>query len=327
MTKLVHCQNKVEWDEYILEHEGHPFQLWGWGALKTAHGWTADRLLFYDEQDEIVGAVQLLVKRLPFNSIAYVPRGPVVENGQRDDLLSELGRYVKSNYHSIALSIEPDSIEFAIPKGWVASSNQILPSNTILLDLTKSESDLLAVMAKKTRQYIRKSAAEKAIIKRITDREELTKCLTLYRETSKRAGFALHDDSYYYDVFDKLGEHSQLFASYIGDEPAAFLWLAISASTAYELYGGMSEMGQELRLNYALKWHVIRKCIEWELTRYDFGGLIEGGVTTFKLGWTDQPVDLAGTFDLPLSIFYKPYRVTLPKLKTISRSFKAVFKH
>jgi peptidoglycan pentaglycine glycine transferase (the first glycine) len=105
-----------------------------------------------------------------------------------------------------------------------------------------------------------------------------------------------------------MADFSQLFASYVDGEPVAFLWLAISADSALELYGGMNDKGQELRVNYALKWHAIRKCKEWGLTRYDFGGLLEGGVTTFKMGWAVGETDLAGTFDKPLSVNYSTWQ-------------------
>src|SRR5690606_304455 len=132
-------------------------------------------------------------------------------------------------------------------------------------DLTKHESELLAVMAKKTRQYIRKSAAENIVIKTVKNKQQLAKCLDMYHATAKRARFDLHNDDYYYDVFDKLGDHTVIFAAYSNDEPIAFLWLAVSADTSYELYGAMSEQGQQLRANYALKWHAIRKIKEWGL--------------------------------------------------------------
>jgi lipid II:glycine glycyltransferase (peptidoglycan interpeptide bridge formation enzyme) len=150
--------------------------------------------------------------------------------------------------------------------------------------------------------------------------------LAIYHTTAKRAKFNLHDDSYYHDVFNRLGDNSQLFAAFDGDHPIAFLWLAISAETAFELYGGMDEKGQNLRANFAIKWHAIRKCKEWQLSRYDFGGLIDGGVSTFKLGWASEQTKLAGTFDLPLSASYAIWSSALPFGKRTVRGIKSVFK-
>lgn len=322
------CQNKREWDDYILEHGGHPLQLWGWGDLKAAHGWKAYRLFLHDDEEMVIGAAQLLIRRLPWplKSMAYVPRGPIIGEDSRAELLTELAEYVKYTHHSVVVTIEPDSEQYVVPQGWVPSANHILPARTIILDLTRPEAELLNDMAKKTRQYIRKSAAETMTIKMVRSKAELDKCLAVYRETAKRADFPLHSKQYYHDVFDKLGDHSPVFAAYVDDQPIAFLWLAISADTAYELYGGMNELGQQLRANYALKWHAIRKCKEWELSRYDFGGLLDGGVTTFKRGWAENEIELAGTFDHPLSVFYGVWSKALPTVKKAVRKVKGLFK-
>lgn len=327
MTSLKQCENRVEWDDYIFDNDGNPLQLWGWGELKVSNGWKADRLFFYADDGKIVGAVQVLIKPLPlpFRSLAYVPRGPVVDEDKREALLDELSAYVKRVYKSVAISIEPDSEDFTAPNGWIAGKNHILPKRTIILDLSLHEAEILSNMSKKTRQYIRKSAAEKLVIRRVTTKEQLGKCLEIYHQTAKRAGFALHSDQYYYDAFDKLRDCSQIFASCEGDQPVAFLWIVVSASTSYELYGGMNDTGHDLRANYNLKWHAIRKCKGWGIKRYDFGGLLGGGVSTFKLAWAKEPTELAGTFDKPLSKAYSLWSSALPSAKKVLRAIKRPF--
>jgi len=326
MIELQKCTDKEQWDEYVLEHGGHPLQLWGWGQVKAAHGWTAERVFAYDpdKNDVIVGAAQVLIRKLPlpFRSFAYIPRGPIVEELFRNEFLEGLANLVKRDYRSVALSIEPNTFEFDAPEGWKKSENKILSPHTILLDLKKTESDLLADMVKKTRQYIRKSAAEGITIKQVRTRDELEECLHIYRQTAERAKFNLHTNQYYLDVFNLLGDHSPIFAAYLEGKPIAFLWMAISADTAYELYGGMNEDGQLLRANYALKWHVIRKVKEWGLKQYDFGGLVVGGVSIFKQGWSSEETSFAGTYDKGLSPLYAAWSKGLPKAKAIVQKLR-----
>lgn len=321
MIELQKCSDKDQWDEYILEHGGHPLQLWGWGQVKSGHGWIAERVFAIDadKDDMIVGAAQILVRRLPlpFRSFAYIPRGPIMTASIQDEFLESLSTLVKRDYRSVVLSIEPDNLEFIAPVGWKKTQNKILSPETILLNLQKSESDLLADMVKKTRQYIRKSAAEGITIKQVRTRDELEDCLHIYRQTAHRAKFNLHQNQYYLDVFNLMGDHSPVFAAYLDDKPIAFLWMGISADTAYEMYGGMNEDGQRLRANYALKWHVIRKTKEWGLSKYDFGGLVVGGVSLFKQGWCSVETTFVGTFDKPLSPLYVAWNKGLPKAKAL----------
>lgn len=320
MNEIIECKDEDVWNNYVLDNGGNPLQLWGWGELKANYGWQVDRQILLDEDGHFLAGAQLLIRHLPwpFRSLVYIPRGPVGESDSAR-FLDQLTSYVKQKYRPLVLSIEPDAMRFDVPEGWRQSASKILPDETIMLDLERDEADLLADMSKKTRQYIRKSSADGLTIKRVASREAFVSCLDIYHQTSSRANFPIHSDEYYYDVHKKLGENSQIFVAYKDKKPVAFLWLAISADVAYELYGGMDDTGRELRSNYALKWQAIKKCQEWGIGRYDFGGLIDGGVSTFKLGWASRPTKMAGTFDLPLSAFYGLWYKFLPLIKKLNR--------
>jgi peptidoglycan pentaglycine glycine transferase (the first glycine) len=325
MISLQTSTDREEWDDYVLENEGHPLQLWGWGEVKAAHGWQVDRVFAYDLDNQPIGAAQLLIRKLPwpFYSLVYIPRGPVVGAGQASDLLEALGNYAKSRYHAVVLTIEPDLTDLPqLPNGWRQSENTILIPRTLILDLTKSEDDLLSVMSKKTRQYIRKSSGEDITIKQVKSADDLAACLAIYSETADRAGFAIHGDDYYFDIFADLGDASPVFAVYEGETIVAFLWLAISAHTAFELYGGQNDRGQELRANYALKWHAITKTREWGIERYDMNGLLNDGISTFKQSFADHEDMLVGTYDRPLSPLYYVWTKALPAGKKLIRTIK-----
>jgi peptidoglycan pentaglycine glycine transferase (the first glycine) len=325
MISLQTCTDQIEWDDYVHEHGGHPLQLWGWGDVKAAHGWQVERVLAYDLDKQPIGAAQLLIRKLPwpFRALVYIPRGPVGEEGQSADLLRALSNYAKSRYHAVALTIEPDWTELPpLPQGWKQAENTILIPRTLILDLTKSTDDLLSVMSKKTRQYIRKSSSEDVTIKQVKSANDLAACLAIYHETADRAGFAIHGDEYYFDIFADLGDASPVFATYEGDTIVAFLWLAISAQTAFELYGGQSDRGQELRANYALKWHAITKTQEWGIERYDMNGLLNDGISTFKQSFADHEDMLVGTYDKPLSPLYSVWTKALPAGKKLLRTLK-----
>lgn len=319
------CTEQALWDEIVHDLEGHPLQLWGWGEVKSAHNWTAHRILFIDEDDGVVGAAQVLVRTLPrpFRRLCYIPRGPVWHAGQEASLLVALVAYVKQHLPGVVLTIEPDDEKMPRTSGWQKSNNTILIPRTIILDLNKGEPQLLDAMTKKTRQYIRKSEREDIDFRRVKSREQLDKCLSIYKDTAKRAGFELHGDDYYHDIHEMMGDSSVIFAAYEHGEPIAFLWLAVSSKTVFELYGGMNARGQDLRANYALKWHAITRCKEWGTDRYDMNGLLNDGVSTFKQGFADHEDMLAGTYDYPLSPLYTTWTKGLPLAKKAVRKLKS----
>jgi lipid II:glycine glycyltransferase (peptidoglycan interpeptide bridge formation enzyme) len=324
MITVESCETQSEWDGEVCERGGHPLQLWGWGEVKAGHNWRVNRV-FVRQDGETIGLAQLLIRPLPkpFGPLVYVPRGPVCDEQSRGVVLEALSGYAKQTYKAVAITVEPDWSEAVSIKGWQKSDNTILIPRTLILDLAKPEDELLGHMTKKTRQYIRKSGSEAIEIRKVK-REELPDCLEIYKQTAKRAGFALHDDQYYYDIFDKLGEYSLVFAAFSNNKPIVFLWLVVSEKTAFELYGGMDDEGQQLRANYALKWHAVTATKKWGIERYDMNGLLNDGVGTFKQGFADHEDMLAGTYDKPLSPLYAVWSRGLPLARQVVRKIKSL---
>ena len=320
---IIQCENKQQWDDIVCDNGGHPLQLWGWGDMKGAHNWQPYRLL-YEQSGVVNGGVQVLVRRLPgpFKALTYLPRGPFGTLATSVQGMRELVEWVKSSIGGTLITAEPDMTAVEWGSGWRTSANTILIPRTLILDLNKTEEELLAAMTKKTRQYIRKSERDGVVIRQVKSREDLTEVLAVYKDTAKRARFALHDDAYYYDLFDMLSDSNLILGAYYENKLVSFVWNVISTATAFELYGGMSEQGQGLRANYALKWHAITKCKAWGIGRYDMNGLLNDGVSTFKEGFSDHEDMLAGTYDYPLSPLYAAWAKGLPAGKKIIRAIK-----
>lgn len=323
MVTIRQCGDREEWNDYVIDTGGHPLQLWGWGEVKAKHNWRVDRVLV-EQEGVVIGAAQLLIRPLPFlfRALTYIPRGPVTTEEHREVVLDALSSYAKTTYQPVALTIEPDWKEMSEVKGWKRSLNTILIPRTLILDLTQSEETLLGDMAKKTRQYIRKSASEGVVVRRAKTRDDIAACLEIYKQTAERAGFALHGDDYYYDIFEDLKDFSPVFVAEHDHKIVAFLWPIISQDVAFELYGGMNDQGQALRANYTLKWSVVRQMKEWGITRYDMNGLLNDGVSTFKQSFARHEDMLAGTYDRPLSPLYTVWTKGLPFAKRMIRKLK-----
>ncbi|WP_285728164.1 lipid II:glycine glycyltransferase FemX [Psychromicrobium xiongbiense] len=329
------CTDPSAWDAVVNAQSGHPMQLWGWGESKAQHGWAAERYLVSAEDSDagVVGSGQVLYRRLPFpfRSLAYIPRGSQALPGTSTaEVLSAIEREVRKR-KPVVLTIEPDWDETdprtaeLVGSGWRPAATQILIPRTLILDLSRSEDELLAAMTKKTRQYIRKSAREDLTFRQLVA-AEIPQALAVYRLTAERARFGIHSDTYYQDIFTNLGEGSPVFGAFQGEELVAFLWLAVSEATAFELYGGMNDAGSALRANYALKWTAITAMKERGVARYDFNGLLNDGVSQFKFGFASHEDLLAGSWDKPLSLLYPVFAQALPTARKVLRKVKAALK-
>ncbi|WP_369373730.1 lipid II:glycine glycyltransferase FemX [Promicromonospora sp. Populi] len=335
------------WDREVLALGGHPLQLWGWGEVKAAGSWRAHRLRV-TEDGSTVGLAQLLVRPLPaqFKALSYVPRGPVVahhegktaqavfgvgDTATRNAVTNAVVEWARENVGGVGITIEPDW-----PVGTTVTledkrlaPNPILYPSTLILDLLKSEDELMSVMSKKTRQYIRKSQREDLDFREVTLPEELDACLEIYRQTAERAGFGLHSDDYYRLVKSALGPASPVYAAFARsveggphDRPVSFVWFAASSTTSFELYGGMNDDGMNLRANYGLKWYAITRMKERGVVRYDVNGLLNDGISNFKRGFADHEDELVGSIDVPFSRWYSTWNQALPAAKKVVRKLR-----
>ncbi|MFT3943081.1 MAG: peptidoglycan bridge formation glycyltransferase FemA/FemB family protein [Ancrocorticia sp.] len=306
--------SKPEWDEFVDEVKGNPLQLWAWGEVKRLHGWHVERV-FVRDGGVVVGGAQILYRPLPFpfRSFAYVPRGPLVKDSRISlaDLMDVLAAHVKKTRKSVVLTVEPEVMDVPLPQGWQQSENTVLSPETVYLDLSHSEEELKRDMNKSTRRAIKKST-EALNIRRATTREDLQICLDILHEASERAGFNLHSDKYYIDIFEQFGDNAAVFIAEYEGEPVAFDWLATSSGCTYDLYGSANTMGRKLRANYGITWHSIAYSQEKGIAYFDFGGMVEGGVSTFKNHWTKSPTVFVGTWDKPLSPLYVVWSKGLP---------------
>lgn len=301
--RIEKCDGKVQWDEFILEHGGHPMQLWGWGDIRSELGWQVDRI-FIIENDLQIGAAQLLVKRLvrPFGLCVYIPRGPLVV-GDTSGVYEQLISYVKASYHGVALIVEPMGDVEPIGGGWQESDNHALPPRTLVFDLSKADGVLLAEMDSTTRDHIRSAGQANLHIKKIGNPTDIAACYKLYRDAAGKRGQKIYKERYFQNLYDKMGDFSTLFGAYVEEELVSFIWLLTSESVAVELYSGDSKKGSELSAIYGLRWEAIRRIKQWGIETYDIGGIKAGNEPDQKKGFGTTIVD-SGTFNLPLSPMY-----------------------
>lgn len=340
--------DRSAWDREVNALGGHPLQLWGWGEVKAAGAWSAHRLRV-TAGGRTAGLAQVLRRPLPaqFKALTYVPRGPVVahldgantiravygvgDGATRDLVTNAVTEWARQNVGGVGITIEPDwpvGTTMNVPNRRYAPNPVLYPS-TLILDLRKSEDELMSAMSKKTRQYVRKSQREDLEFREVTTAEEIEACLAIYRSTAERAGFGLHSDDYYRLVKSELGDASPIFAAFARsaeggphDRPVSFVWFAASDTTSFELYGGMNDDGMELRANYGLKWHAICAMKERGVVRYDVNGLLNDGISTFKRGFAQHEDELVGSIDVPFSRWYGMWNEALPTAKKVVRKLR-----
>ena len=289
-------------------------------------------------------------------SILYAPKGPLLdwENaGLRDRVLNDLQSFAKKQ-GAIFLKVDPDILlGRGIPqsaddvpdnagqaarsdlkrRGWVYSSDQIQFQNTVLIDLSASEEEMLARMKPKTRYNVR-LAEKKGVSLRVGTLEDFPMLYKMYAETSVRDGFVIRDEEYYktaWGIFMRSsGQPSAVpLIAEVNGETVAAIFLFMFAGRAYYVYGMSRNLHREKMPTYLLQWEAMKLAKAGGCTAYDLWGAPEifdesdsmWGVYRFKEGLGGEVVRTLGAYDfVPNQLWYKLYAEVMPRILNAMRS-------
>lgn len=349
--RAIQVTDRSQWDTGLATLPlAHILQTWDWGDFKSRWGWQPTRLLF-EEGGRVLAAAQILRRRLPGTplSVIYIPKGPALDYGDTSLLVHVLRILEQQSrwQRSLFVKIDPDVwlgfgskdsalfpeaaavLAILAQRGWRQSAEQIQFKNTVLVDLTPSEQDLLARMKAKTRYNIR-LAMRRGVQVRPGDETDLKAFYSLYNETARRDNFLIRPPAYYLDVwsqFLRAGRAHLLLAKMAG-APIAGLILFQFGQTAWYLYGASSNQHRNLMPNHLLQWEAIRLAKRLGCTRYDLWGAPDcfddsdpmWGVYRFKTGFGGEIVRGLGAFDYaPSPRFYWAYTVAMPRVLAFIR--------
>lgn len=331
--------NRQTWNSFVSSSpNGHILQSWEWGELKERTGWKSIRLALM-QKGHIRAAAQVLLRSLPygFGTIAYVPRGPVLDY---DDpvLLAAMLRALRdlaSECKVVSLKIEPDVIEPSplparLRQAGLDPAPPVQMRSSIWVDLTATEEEMLARQKQKTRYNIR-LAAKKGVTVSAPGLEGIDAWYDMYAATSQRDGFTIHGPDYYRQVMSVLGQAgtvSLLLAHHDGDLLAGIIVFAFGSKSQY-MYGASSNVKRNLMAPYLVQWEGMRWARLRGATLYDLWGIPDTleededlwGVYRHKRGYGGEIVRYVGAFDLvrsPLQHLALE-RVARPLFKRVSR--------
>ena len=260
---------------------------------------------------------------LPFGkNYLYIPHGPEISfdaiSGGIKNELAQFVAYLKNlarEEKSIFVKIEPldDKVmEFIHGFGFKKSSKKIQPQRSIIINLEKSEDELLSAMHHKARYNIK--IAEKNGLKFVVG-NNIDVFWKLLKHTAKKDNFSTHPKKYYEKLCSAPGLMAEMvFVQHDGVSIAGALLLA-DGDTVYYLHGAMDRdpKYRPMMAPHLLQWEIIKWAKGYGMKNYDLWGIdakLWPGVTRFKLGFGGQEVEYPGSFDLPVSkIWYLMYKI------------------
>lgn len=316
----------------------HPMQSLEWDEFRKKTGLKVIR----------ENGFQLTIHKIPHTpwTVGYLPKSPMPTK----EIIAKL-REIGKKEKCIFMQLEPNT---EVENGKFKMENLILNSQlsifnsfhplftkyTFVLDLTKSEEDLLRSMHPKTRYNIK--IAQKHNVEIIEDNSDkaFEEYLKLTKETTRRQNFYAHTENYHRLMWETLRVHSSKFivqSSY--DKLTAHLLLArykpsttnyqpitlaawilfVYKDTLYYPYGASSSLHRETMASNLMMWEAIKFGKKLGLKKFDMWGALGPnpdkndpwyGFHRFKEGYGGELIELVGSFDLVINPFlYTLYKV------------------
>ena len=325
----------------------HVLQTWEWGEFKrVTTGWQPLRLAF-KQGDEIVAMASIGVRSIGPLRVMYISKGPALNYDDavlRTAVLDQLQQIARQQ-RAVWLKLDPDVIvATGVPgepddmphmtgqaftqelqsRGWQFSGDQVQFRNTITLNLTQSEDDLLAQMSGNTRRKVR-TGEKKGVTIREGTLDDLDTLYALYSTTGQRDEFLIRPLDYYrqaWQAFMQAGLAHPLIAEFEG-LPIAHVILFHFGRKCWYFYGASANDERQRMPNYALQWEAMRWAKAQGYALYDMWGAPDvfdesdsmWGVYEFKRGFRGTVTRHIGAWDYaPSPMLYRAYTQVWPRV-------------
>ena len=316
------------WDSFVKQHSPMAlFQSWVWGEVVRAEGHSVWRLGWYDGGILVaVAQVQKVTARR--GTFLHVRHGPILSNQKKS-----LWNIVLSDLEALAKREKAWFIRVSPLLGITREHQQLYkdlglrnaPIHAMdaelcwVLDLDKSEEEILAGMRKTTRYEIKR--AQKLGV-RIVKENNLNEFFELYEKTSDRQGFVRHTGIR--EEVKTFGDDAAIFNAIFEKKILASAIILFWGDQAIYHHG--ASIPSKVSASYLVQWEAIREAKKRGKKLYNFWGIAPEdnanhpwrGITLFKKGFGGREMEFMHAQDYPVSPLY-----ILPKtIEQIRKRFK-----
>lgn len=272
-----------DWETLVKTNSASGFmQSLHWAEFKQKQGLRPLHIGLFANEKLIGGSLFYGATESYGAGVFVAPEGPVLP--WHDEALSASGmKLIMQSVEAkakelgiMAVRIIP-KVPLPIPRclrGFGRAPVDLLEKETLYLDLSQTDSQLLSEMKPKGRYNIGLSGRHGVEIEVLSDPEAVRKFYPVFKEASTRDDFRIEPLNFFFDLADSLCPKDMvrfLFAKH-EDEILATMLLVTYGGRATYLYGGISNRKRNLMAGYALQWAAIQQAKQLACTTYDFYG-------------------------------------------------------
>jgi len=319
MVYLIKKATYSDWYNFFKKcKKTNILQCWEYGQAKeNCSRWKAERFLIINEKKETVGLFQALVLSIPFiGGIVRVNRGPILLNNSHIGASSVdifpmisalLKEFQRNHWWIVQIAPNVNKFDHGIMRlnEFGLTRLKLAPYASGLVNLSLDESNLLSVLKKKWRYYLRQGQKKDITIDCFDgNSSQMELLLNKYKKLQKDKEFSGLSSSLIIELAcqtSKEWSFSLFIANENGnqkqDDPLGMLVSVQHGDTATYLIGLTNNKGRSYQVNYVLLWQAILHSKSEGCNWFDIGGLdstTPKGIKHFKSGINSELYSLSG---------------------------------
>ena len=282
--KIIDAVDQVSWDEFVTSHDDANFlHSWAWGDFHEARGKKVVRRIALNGNDEIVAAYVGQVETAKRGTYLAIAGGPIMDWNRRairEAIFEDIEKQGKK-YHCVFVRIRPQitdtnkNREIFEMLGMKPAPMYLSVEFAGILNLGKSEEEILAGAAQGLRRKIRKADKAGITVETSTDPKDIKKFYEIELETAARHKFVEFSEDFLQKQFEAFAKYDQvkLYTAKLDGEILAQNFMIFYGNEASYHYGVSTELGTKYSGAPLLHMQAMRDARERGISRYNFWGI------------------------------------------------------
>src|ERR1041385_3438832 len=296
------------WDEMLARFDDFsPFQSYAWGEYRRALGWQPRRWIAYDDRHLPVAMMQAYLRRYPFGfGLVWSEGGPVGDLSVCDNEFHEAVRQttgLRRVYFRFRCD-RPRHIEDSLrmtSQGWSMPWSMLTTNYTMTIDLSVTETALLASCERNWRRNLKRSS-ECHLTASQWFHPDFAEIVAAYRSMESLKGLdEQQSENEIKQMLTNLKQHLVVYRCDDADgQLLSVMGCLVTGDRACLVISATTAKGRDLHSSYAIFWALICHCRKIGVRLFDFAGIDpvrNPGVYRFKRAAGGRPVEMLGEWD------------------------------
>jgi lipid II:glycine glycyltransferase (peptidoglycan interpeptide bridge formation enzyme) len=311
------CESKGKWNRFVKGYDNTTFiDSWTWGDFENLLGSKFHRVAVYRD-DDMVAALPIKKVTALRGRYLHLRHAPVMD-WEDVELAKQVVKYLRrralrGGWHFVRMSPplfkSPLNQDILEDLGLIeSSSHDVDAENTLVVDLTKTEEELMSYMRKNTRYYIRRAKRDGISVITTSGMENFDTFWEIFIDSVDRNDWAAYSKDYVkteYELFSSRGMSRMFFSMYEDKAIAAAIFTYFNGQSFYHHSGSLSEY-RDLPATYPLIWEAMKYAKDEGYKKFNLWGVSPEddkehpwyGLSLFKRGFGGGEVNLVHAKDL-----------------------------